>query len=44
MSFLTKDDEVQEKYDKMWDMIKGKLGIKFHSEPVYVHKYLKAKV
>ena len=25
-------------------MIKNKLGIKFHSEPVYEYKYLKAKV
>ena len=25
-------------------MIKYKLGIKFHSEPVYQYKYLKAKV
>ena len=28
----------------MWDIIKDKLGIKFHSEPVYEYKYLKAKV
>ena len=44
MSFLIKDDEVWDKYDKIWDMIKNKLGIKFHSEPVYEYKYLKAKV
>ena len=25
-------------------MIKDKLGIKFHGEPVYEYKYLKAKV
>ena len=25
-------------------MIKNKLGIKFHSQPIYEHKYLKAKV
>ena len=25
-------------------MIKNKLGIKFHSEPIYEQKYLKAKV
>ena len=35
MSFLTKNDEVWGKYDKIWDVIKDKLGIKFHSEPVY---------
>ena len=44
MSFLIKDDEVWEKYDKIWDVIKNKLNIKFHSEPVYEYKYLKTKV
>ena len=33
-----------DKYDKIWDVIEDKLGIKFHSEPVYEYKYLKAKV
>ena len=27
-----------------WDVIKNKLGINFHSEPVYEYKYLKPKV
>ena len=44
MSFLIKDDEVWDKYDKIWDVIKDKLAIKFHSEPVYEYKYLNAKV
>ena len=44
MSFLIKDDEVWEKYEKIWDVIKNKLSIKFHSEPVYDKTYLKAKV
>ena len=44
MSFLIKDDEVWDKYDKSWDVIKNKLKIKFHSEPVYEYKYLKAKL
>ena len=44
MSFFIKDDEAWEKYDKMSDAIKDKLGTKFHSEPVYEYKYLKAKV
>ena len=44
MSFLIKDDEVWEKYDKIWDEIKDKLNIKFHSEPVYEYKYLKVQV
>ena len=44
MPFLIKDDEVQDKYDKMWDVIKDKLGVKFQSEPIYEYRYLKAKV
>ena len=43
MSFLIKDNEVWDKYDKIWDVIKDKLGIKFHSEPVYEYRYLKRK-
>ena len=44
MSFLIKDDEVWDKYHRIWDVIKDKLSIKFHSEPVYEYKYLKAKI
>ena len=44
MSFLIKDDEVWEKYEKNWNTIKNKLSIKFQSEPIYENKYLKAKV
>ena len=44
MSFLIKNEEVWNKYDKIWDVIKDKLSIKFHSEPVYKYKYLKTKV
>ena len=43
MSFLIKDDEVWDKYNEIWDAIKNKLGIKFHSKPVYEQKYLKLK-
>ena len=43
MSFLIKDDEVWNKYGEIWDVIKDKLDIKFHSEPVFEHKYLKVK-
>ena len=42
--FLIKDDEVWEKYGQIWDVIKNKLGIQFHSEPIYEQKYLKAKL
>ena len=44
MSFLIKDDEVLEKYEQIWDLIKNKLKIKFRSLPVYDKKYLKTKV
>ena len=43
MSFLIKDDEVCDKYNKVWDVIKDKLGINFHSKPVYEYRYLKLK-
>ena len=44
MSFLIKDNEVWDKYDKICDVIKNKLGIKFHIKPVYEYHYLKAKL
>ena len=44
MSFLIKDDEVWDKYNKILDVIKDKLGIEFHREPVYEYKYLKTEV
>ena len=44
MSFVIKDDDVLDKYNEIWDKIKGKLNIKFHSMPVYDEKYIKAKV
>ena len=43
MYFLIKDDEVCQKYDKIWDVIRNKLSIKFHSKPIYNQKYLKVK-
>ena len=40
MSFLIKDDElVWDKYDKIWVLIKDKLVISFHSEPVYEYRF-----
>ena len=44
ISLLIKNSEVWEKYEDIWDVIKNKLNIKFHSEPIYENKYLKAKV
>ena len=44
VSFLVKYDEAWEKYEQIWDVIKNKLSIKFHSKPIYEQKYLKVKV
>ena len=44
MSSFIKDDETWEKYKHIWDVIKNELDIKFHREPVYEQKYLKAKI
>ena len=43
-SFFIKDDDVLYKYNEIQDKIKEKLNIKFHSEPIYDKKYIKAKV
>ena len=44
MSFVIKNDDVLDKYSEIWDKIKNKLNIKFHSMPVYDEKYIKPKV
>ena len=44
MSFLIKNSEVWEKYKDIWNVIKNRLNVKFHSEPIYENKYLKTKV
>ena len=38
MYFMVKDDNVLDKYNKIWD------NIKFHSMPVYDKTYIKPKV
>ena len=43
MSFVIKDDNVLNKYNIIWDQIKQKVIIKFHSMPVYDETYIKAK-
>ena len=35
MSFLIKDNKAWEKHEQIWDVTKNKLGIKFHSKPIY---------
>ena len=42
MSFTVIYD-VLDKYNKIWDKIKEKLNIKFHSKPVYNETYIKVK-
>ena len=44
MSFVTKDDDMLDEYNEIWDKIEGKLNIKFHNMPVYDERYIKAKV
>ena len=44
MSFLIKGDEAWYKCDKIQDVVKNKLGINFHSKPVYDYRYSKAKL
>ena len=41
---MIKDDNILHKYNEIWNKIKEKLSIKFHSKPVYDQKYVKAKV
>ena len=42
--FFIKDDDVGDKYNEIWDKIKEKLNIKFHSISVYDETYIKTKV
>ena len=44
VSFFVRDDNALDKYNEIWDKIKEKLNIKFHSKPAYDQKYLNAKV
>ena len=36
--FFIEDDQVCEKYEQLWDVIKNKQSIKFHSKPIYDQK------
>ena len=44
MSFLIKKSEVWDKYEEIWNVIKNKRNIKFHSQPIYENKHLKTSV
>ena len=41
---MIKDENVLDKYNRIWNKIKEKLGINFHSMPVYDETYIRAKV
>ena len=44
ISLLIKNSEVWQKYEEIWDVIKNKPNIKYHSQPIYENKYLKSKL
>ena len=44
VSFKIKDESVYLKYTEIWNKIKNILNVKFHSQPIYDDKYIKAKV
>ena len=39
VSFLIKNSEVWEKYAEIWSVIKNKLHITFHDQPIYENKW-----
>ena len=41
---MIKDDNVLDKYSEIWNNIKEKLSIKFHSMSAYDQTYIKAEV
>ena len=44
MSFVTDDKEVDEKYDEIWNVVKGLLKLKFAASPIRDDKYILAKL
>ena len=42
--FLVYDQEVLNKYNKIWDKIKDSFGKRLDSEPMYNDKYIKTKI
>ena len=43
MSFITDDEKVYEKYDEIWNVVKGLLKLKFTTSPIRDDKYILAK-
>ena len=44
MSFVTDDKEDYEKYDEIWNVVKGLLKLKFAASPIRDDKYILAKL
>ena len=44
MSFVADDEKVCEKYDKIWNVVKGILKLKFAASPIKNDKYILAKL
>ena len=44
MSFVTDDEKVYEKYDGIWNVVKGFLKLKFAASPIRNDKYILAKL
>ena len=44
MSFVTDDEKVYEKYDEIWNVVKGLLKLKFAARPIRNDKYILAKL
>ena len=44
MSFVTDDEKVYEKYDEIWNAVKGLLKLKFAVSPIRNDKYILAKL
>ena len=44
MSFVTNDEKVYEKYNEIWNVVKGLLKLKFAANPIRNDKYILAKL
>ena len=44
MSFVTDDEKVYEKYNEIWNVVKGLLKLKFTASPIRDDKYILAKL
>ena len=44
MSFVTDDEKVYEKYNEIWNVVKGLLKLKFTTSPIRDDKYILAKL